>query len=128
MSEQNIAAVKKIDAAFAGNEIEDFYALCDENIEWTMAGHDTVKGLPAIRKWMDEMEGVEPPKIDVHNMFASDDSVAAHGSMTMKNKDGEFEAFDYCDLYRFNEAGKVTRLHSYVIKKQPQDVGSSAGA
>jgi len=128
MSEQNIATVKKVDAAFANNNIEDFFNECVENVEWTMAGEQPVKGLSAIREWMKQMEGCEPPAINNHKMIADNGSVAAYGDMSMKNKDGEAEVFDYCDLYDFNEDGKITKLISFVIKKKPHDAENIAAA
>ena len=128
MSEKNIATVKKIDAAFSENRMEDFYSQCTDDVVWTMAGEDAVNGKAAIREWMKQMEGCEPPTINNHKMIANDDSVASYGDMSMKNKDGELETYDYCDLYDFNAEGKVTKLTSFVIKKEAEDIETSAAA
>jgi len=127
MSEQNIETVKKIDAAFSENRIEDFYSLCTDDVVWTMAGEKTVKGKAAIREWMKQMEGCEPPTITNERMIADEDSVAAYGHMSMKNKDGVSEIFDYCDLYEFG-GGKVTNLTSFVIKRKTDDAKTTTAA
>lgn len=116
MSENYKEIVKKVDASFAENKMEDFFALCAEDVEWKMVGDTTKKGIESIREWMSSMgEGMEPPKISQRNIIAEGESVAAYGEMTMKNEKGEDTAYEYCDIYRF-ENDKIASLTSYIIK------------
>lgn len=129
MSQENIELVRRIDEAFANEKMEDFYALCDENIVWKMAGNDPIKGLSAIRQWMSKSADTkdhESPSINNNKMIADENSVAAYGEMTMKIN-GVLETYDYCDLYQFSN-GKVTQLVSFVTKQNAEGAENSAAA
>ena len=116
MSEQYKEIVKKVDASFEENKMEDFLSLCAEDIKWKMVGDKTKTGKDAIREWMSSMgEGMEPPKISARNLVAEGETVAAYGEMSMKNEKGEQGNYEYCDSYRF-ENDKIAELTSYVIK------------
>lgn len=116
MSENYKEIVKKVDASFAENRMEDFLSLCAEDVEWKMVGDTTKQGKEAIREWMSSMgEGMEPPKVSAKNIIAEGETVAAYGDMTMKNEKGEEGSYEYCDIYRF-ENGKIAELSSFVIK------------
>lgn len=117
MSARNKETVKKVNAAFAENDMEGFLSFCADDIEWTMVGDKSVKGKEAIRAWMDSMKMKEPPKFTVDTVIAEGDSVAAHGSMTMKDEDGKTVPYAYCDLYRFRDA-RIVALTSFVIKTE----------
>lgn len=116
MSEKNKEIVKKVDASFSEGNVEGFLETCAEDIVWRIVGDRTTTGKEAIREWMSEMEGNEPPKINAKNHVAENDTVVAYGDMTMNEK-GETVAYDYCDTYRF-ENGKIIELTSYVIKTE----------
>jgi ketosteroid isomerase-like protein len=118
MSQEHKDIVKKVDEAFTTNSLEDFYAHCTDDIEWTMAGEGTHKGIDNIRQMMQKATedcGASFPKIFVTKMIADGDSVASYGTMSMKNKDGNDDHFDYCDIYDFRD-GKIAKLISFVIK------------
>jgi len=116
MSENYKEIVRKVDASFAENRMEDFLSLCAEDVEWKMVGDTTKKGKDSIREWMSSMgEGMEPPKVSAKNIIAEGETVAAYGEMTMKNEKGEIDNYEYCDIYRF-ENDKIAELSSYVIK------------
>lgn len=119
MSQEFTDIVKKVDEAFTTNSMEDFYALCANDIEWTMAGEGTQKGIDNIREWMKaatEDCGPSFPKITPTKMIVDTDSVASYGTMTMEGEDGSDDTFDYCDIYNFRD-GKITKLNSFVVKK-----------
>lgn len=116
MSENYKEIVKKVDASFEQNKMEDFLSLCAEDIEWKMVGDATKKGKDSIREWMSSMgEGMEPPKITARQSIVEGETVAAYGEMSMKNEKGEEGNYEYCDIYRF-ENDKIISLASYVVK------------
>ncbi|QYO66803.1 nuclear transport factor 2 family protein [Leptolyngbya sp. 7M] len=128
MSKENIEIVKKINDAFAANNVEGFLENCSESVSWTMVGDRTVQGKDAIRGFMSEMAGSEPPVFGVDRMIANDDSVVCYGDMTMKDGDGKTSDWSYCDIYHFTD-GKVVEMASYVIKKKGAgDTTESAAA
>ncbi len=118
MSQEHKDIVKKVDEAFTNNSMEDFFALCADDVEWTMAGEGSHKGLDNIREWMRSVhEGHEAPapKIMATKMIADGESVASYGKMSMKDRDGNDSQFDYCDIYNFRD-GKIAKLRSFVVK------------
>lgn len=124
MSTKNKEIVEKVNAAFAEGSTEGFLSFCAEDVEWTMVGDKTVKGKDAIRQWMASMD-MEPPKITVSNVIAEGDFVAAHGDVTMKDKDGRAVPYSYCDIYRF-QGDKIVELRAFVIKTEAKYETSSA--
>jgi ketosteroid isomerase-like protein len=114
MSATNKAIIDRVNAAFASSNMEAFYALCDDDLVWTMVGDRSVRGKAAIREWMNTMDP-GTPAFTVDEMIAEGDSVAAHGKMTMKDKDGAVGHFQFCDIYRLRQ-GRVVELTSFVVK------------
>jgi uncharacterized protein (TIGR02246 family) len=122
MSQQNKSIVEKVNAAFAENDPETFLSFCADDVRWTMYGEKSVEGKDAIRKWMKEMEGMEPPKFTVTTLVAEGDTVVASGDMTMRDKDEKTAPYTYCDIYRF-AGGKIAELNSFVVKTEPKAEG-----
>ena len=114
MTATNKAIIDRVNAAFASSNMEAFYALCADHVVWTMVGDRSVKGKSAIREWMSTMDP-GAPAFTVDQMIAEGDSVAAHGKMTMKDKDGALGHFQFCDIYRLRQ-GLVVELRSFVVK------------
>ena len=123
VSAKNKEIVEKVNAAFAENDMEGFLSFCADEIEWTMVGEKHFKGKEAVRRWLESMD-MEPPMFTVDVVIADGDSVASHGGMTMKEKDGKTVPYAYCDIYRFRKA-KIVKLISFVIKTQGKDEPSS---
>lgn len=117
--------VKTVNATFERGDTEGFLAHCAEEINWTMAGEKTVSGKSAIREWMGQMEGCEPPVIRVASLIAEGDGVVCTGDMDMKAADGPTEKYDYCDVYRF-DGDKIAELTSFVVKAKGDDEKSAA--
>jgi uncharacterized protein len=127
MSAENEKIVKEINAAFERNDMEGFLSYCADDLDWTMAGEARTKGKTAIREWMKDMAGCDPPKIGVDRMISTEDSVVCYGDMTMKGASGNEEGYSYCDIYTFAE-GKVTELRSFVAKHKTDDSTNAAAA
>jgi uncharacterized protein len=106
--------VKKVNAAFAQNNMEGFLDFCADDVEWTMIGDTTKKGKESIREWMGSMPP-EAPKFDVAHVVAEGDFVACFGDMTMQDEQKVEVPYSYCDLYRF-KGGKIAELRSWVVK------------
>jgi len=123
MSARNKDIVEKVNASFAEGGVEGFLSFCADDVTWTIVGDKTVKGKNAIREWMASMQ-METPKFTVEKVFAADDFAAAHGEMTMKDKDGKTVPYAFCDIYRFRD-GKIVELSSFVIKTETK--AESAG-
>lgn len=126
MSDTNKQMVETVNAAFAENRLEDFYALCDDATEWTMAGDKPVKGVAAIREFMSSMDGQDCglPSFDGVTIISEGDRAACSGTMTMTYKD-EPKKYWFADVYRFAD-GKIAELVSYVIPEKED--GETAAA
>ena len=107
--------VEKINETFTKGDTEGFLSYCNDDLKWTIVGEETVTGKDAVRSFMAQMEGCEPPAFGVDAMAVDGDNVAAHGSMTMKDENGKEIAYRYCDFYRFKN-GLVSELTSYIVK------------
>ena len=70
MSQENKRIVEEINTSFIEGKPEDFLKHCSEDVVWTMVGDKTTKGLSAVREWMKQMDGFEPPKFTVDKMIA----------------------------------------------------------
>lgn len=119
--------VEKINASFTNDNVEGFLEYCDENVVWTMVGEKTTNGKKAIREWMSQMKGMEPPKFTVDKMIADGDSVACYGDMPMKDEDGVEGKYSYCDIYGFT-GDKVATLRSFVVKHKTEEESKKKAA
>ena len=119
MSDANKQIVEKINDSFTKGNTEGFLENCSEDIVWSMIGETKKEGKTAIREWMSQMEGMEPPKFTVDEIIAEGDSVACRGDMTMKDEKGVEGNYSYVDFYRFQN-GKVAELNSYVVKHKSE--------
>lgn len=121
MSDTNKEIVKKINTAFQENRPEAFLDFCTDEIEWRMVGDREFSGKVAIREFMSQMEGMEPPTFAVDEIIADGDSAACYGDMKMKMEtDDKPTDYSYVDVYRFSD-GKVARLQSFVVKHKTED-------
>ncbi|MBC7901464.1 MAG: nuclear transport factor 2 family protein [Saprospiraceae bacterium] len=127
MSQENKEIVEKVNASFMEGNSEGFLSFCADDIEWTMIGEKHVTSKQAIREWMKEMDGMEPPKFTVDNLIAEGETVMCNGNMTMNDKDGKSVPYGYCDIYRFRD-GKIVKLDSFVVKTQAESNTENAAS
>lgn len=114
MSVTNKEIVQQVNDAFLTNNIEVFLDHCTDEISWTMVGKPALEGKDAIRAFMGNMEGMDPPKLTLINTIAEGDLVASEGYMEMKNSDGSPYKGAFCDVYQFRD-GKIIALKSYIV-------------
>lgn len=115
MSSRNKEIVAKANAAFERNDVEGLLEQCVEDFEWTMVGHEPVKGKAAVRKWMAQAPP-EAPQFTVDTVIAEGDFVTCIGNMTM-NENGTVVPYSYCDVWRL-KGDKLAGLTAFVIKNQ----------
>ena len=119
MSEKNKQIVANINDSFTKGNPEGFLENCSEDVVWSMVGETRKEGKTAIREWMSQMEGMEPPKFTIDEVIAEGESVACRGDMTMKDEKGVEGSYSYVDFYRFR-GDKVAELNSYVVKHKSE--------
>ncbi|MDF2934277.1 MAG: ketosteroid isomerase [Chryseobacterium sp.] len=98
-------------------DYESFLAYCSSDTKWVFVGERTLNGKEEVRAYMKEFY-IEPPVFDVELAIEDGDFVTVTGSISLKNKTGKYEHFNYCDIWRF-EDGKIAELKAFVIEKKP---------
>lgn len=98
-------------------DYESFLAYCTPNTKWVFVGERILNGKGEVRAYMKEFY-CEPPVFSVEKAIEEGNFVMVTGEIRLKNKDGKYEHFDYCDIWRFEE-GKIAELKAFVIGKKP---------
>ncbi|KFF21651.1 nuclear transport factor 2 family protein [Chryseobacterium sp. JM1] len=107
--------LKKANSAISEGDHETFLAYCMEHIKWTFMGDQVLSGKDEIRQYMADTYK-KPPKFNVELMIEEDDYVTAVGIISLFNEDGQWIAYDYCDIWRF-EDGQMAELKAFVVEK-----------
>lgn len=115
MVAQHKSILLKGNAAISAGDHEGFLALCTEDTLWEFVGDRTLKGKDAVRAYMAETY-LEPPKFNVSELIAEGNFVTAIGEIELKDKDGHWTSYWYCDVWRF-EGNQMAELRGFVIEK-----------
>ena len=113
----NTTILHTANAHVSKGDYESFLAYCTSDTKWVFVGERILSGKEEIRAYMKEFY-IEPPVFDVELAIEHGDFVTVTGHISLKNKNGKYEHFDYCDIWRF-EHGKIAELKAFVIEKKP---------
>lgn len=113
MSSINKAILKKANDAVSEGDYEKFLSCCADDSVWTFVGDQTIKGKAAIRKYLNDAY-LEPPRFDTADVFAEGELLTAIGKISLKQADGSWAEYQYCDVWRFRD-GKMFELRAFVI-------------
>lgn len=113
---KNITILHTANEFIAKGDYESFLAYCTAGTEWVFVGERILQGKEEVRAYMKEFYQ-EPPVFDVEKSIAEGDFVMVTGEIRLRNRDGKYDHFDYCDIWRF-EDGKMAELSAFVIEKQ----------
>lgn len=116
MSKENKAILLKDNQSISEGDHEGFLALCTEDTLWEFVGEQILKGKAAVREYMAE-NYIVPPKFHVSKLIAENEFVTAMGEIELKEQDGNWKKYSYCDLWRFWD-GKMAELKAYVIAQK----------
>lgn len=114
MWKTNKAILEKANAAITQGDNEGFLSFCTDDTVWTFVGDKTLRGKEAVRQWM-AVTYIEPPRFNVKNLLADGDFVTALGTIEVKEEDGTYAHYEYCDVWRFSNS-KIAELKAFVIK------------
>jgi len=114
MNLSNKATLEKANEAVSKGDNEGFLSFCTEDTEWTFVGDRVLRGKEAVRQYM-AVEYLQPPQFKVESLISEGDFVIAIGKINSKDENGKIAAYDYCDVWRF-ENGKMAALKAFVIK------------
>lgn len=113
----NTTILHKANEYVSKGDYESFLAYCTSDTKWVFVGERILTGKEEVRAYMKEFY-IEPPVFDVELAIEDGDFVTVTGSISLKNKTGKYEHFNYCDIWRF-EDGKIAELKAFVIEKKP---------
>lgn len=106
--------LEQANAAITQGDYEKFLSFCTDDTEWAFIGDRTLRGKIAVRSYMADAYK-EPPKFIVRHFIEEGDYLTAIGEITMKDDEGMFTSYHYCDVWRF-KGGKMAALQAFVIK------------
>ena len=113
----NTTILHKANEYVSKGDYESFLAYCTSETKWVFVGERVLNGKEEVRAYMKEFY-IEPPVFDVELAIEDGDFVTVTGTISLKNKTGKYEHFNYCDIWRF-ENGKIAELKAFVIEKKP---------
>ncbi|WET68854.1 nuclear transport factor 2 family protein [Sphingobacterium sp.] len=113
---KNITILHRANEFIAKGDYESFLAYCTAETKWVFIGERILHGKEEVRAYLKEFYQ-EPPVFDVEKSIEEGDFVMVTGEIRLRNKEGKYDHFDYCDIWRF-EDGKMAELKGFVIEKQ----------
>lgn len=96
---------------------EEYLGYLTEDSKWVFVGERTLLGKEAVRQYIKEFY-LAPPIFDMERAIEGGDFVTATGNISLKNEDGSYSHYSYCDIWRFDN-GKLAEVTAYVIEKKP---------
>ncbi|MTI86942.1 MAG: nuclear transport factor 2 family protein [Balneolaceae bacterium] len=109
------AFVKRINEAFANNDVETIIGHMTDDIRWEIIGDTTLEGKDEVEDGLREMAHDDPLELTVKNIITHGYTAAVDGTMKVP---GTGEVYAFCDVYQFRGAKTQTikEMTSYVIK------------
>lgn len=95
---------------------EEYLSYLTEDSKWVFVGERTLLGKEAVRQYIKEFY-LAPPIFDMERSIEEGDFVTAAGNISLKNLDGSYSHYSYCDIWRFDN-GKLAEVTAYVIEKK----------
>ncbi|TDW51635.1 ketosteroid isomerase-like protein [Flavobacterium sp. 270] len=114
MSDQNKQTLLKANAAVTAGDHGGFLKYCTEDVVWNFVGDRILKGKEAVQNYMQETY-IQPPEFNIETITADGDFVTAVGSISLKEKEGKTNRYEYCDVWKFRD-GLMAELKAFVIE------------
>jgi ketosteroid isomerase-like protein len=114
MVNDNKQILEEANAAVTRGDYEKFLSFCTDDTIWTFIGERTLYGKQAVREYMQQVY-LAPPEFMVEQLIAEDDFVTAIGKISLRNQDGGWSEYAYCDVWRLRE-NKLHELKAFVIE------------
>ena len=109
----NKSILKKANKAVSDGDYELFLSFCATDSNWVFIGDMELEGIDAIRQYILEAY-LEQPRFNIYKMIAEGDFVSASGRISLKQMDGNWLEYQYCDVWEFKD-GKLFKLKAFVI-------------
>jgi uncharacterized protein len=114
MPDDNKRVLEVANAAMTRGDYEGFLAHCTDDTRWEFVGEQVLEGKEAVRRYIRQTY-FEPPRFDVRELIAGDDSVVAIGEIRLKDQSGVTTRSAYCDVWGVRD-GKLATLRAFVVK------------
>lgn len=114
---KNTEILLKANQLVREGKYEEYLTYLTEGSKWEFVGERTLLGKEAVRQYIKEFY-LAPPLFDMERSIEQGDFVTAAGNISLKNEDGTYSHYRYCDIWRF-ENGKLAEVTAYVIEKKP---------
>lgn len=82
-------------------------------MEWTFVGETSLKGINEVRDYMKEAY-IEPPRFKIDLMIEEGNYLTAVGTISIVNTDSLWIAYEYCDVWRFENC-KLAELKPLLL-------------
>jgi hypothetical protein len=115
--------LKEIAAAFSNGKFELAYPYFAEEIEWIIVGANECKGKKAV---IDNCEQTAAYFLSVTTLFTvfniigDANRIAINGTAEFIKENKRVAFVDACDVYEFNEKGRLQKIISYCIQQKKQ--------
>lgn len=113
MVENNKQILLMANAAIDRGDHEGFLSFCTDDTVWNFVGEQVLRGKDAVRSYILEAY-LEPPIVEVALLVAEGDFVTAVGKIKLKDKDDNWNDYEYCDVWKFRD-GKLHQLRAFVV-------------
>lgn len=116
--------LKRFNDAFVNNDINFILDSVTDSIIWNMIGKSQLEGKEAVAEAMNKMEGPSELNLTILSIITHGRSAAVDGIMEMKDKEGNFKKYGFCDVYRFSshKDSKISELRSYLVEINEQKI------
>ncbi|KFF00025.1 nuclear transport factor 2 family protein [Chryseobacterium luteum] len=110
----NKIILENANKAITKGDHETFLSYLTDDIIWTFVGEQVISGKDQVRRYINDTYR-QPPKFDVETLIEEGNYVTAVGRIALMNKNDEWIEYNYCDIWRFEDA-KMAELKAFVIK------------
>ena len=114
MEQDNKQILLTANDAISRGDHDAFLRHCTEDTEWTFVGERVLRGKAEVRDYM-RTAYLQPPRFDVAELIAEDNTVVAIGRITMLDGAGQSVKYRYCDVWHFRD-GKLAALTAFVME------------
>mgnify|MGYP000928131597 CR=1 FL=1 len=110
--------IKEIAVAFSNGKFESVYPDLSENIIWNIAGERILSGKAEVIEYCNgvaEYFKSVTTNFTTYNVIVSEDRVSINGGAEFIREGKIISAVESCDVYEFDNNGKLLKVTSYCI-------------
>ncbi|MGI2326831.1 nuclear transport factor 2 family protein [Planococcus sp. YIM B11945] len=113
---------EQVNQAFLEGDADFIAKNVTDDVVWTMAGEETIRGKAAFVEMLEKMDSQSDSgaTLTIDAIILDGPRAAVTGKMTGRMESGEEKGYVYCDLYLLDELqnGKIKELTAFVVEKK----------